>query len=52
MRQNLPVVARMLAMGANPNQITQGYRPMHWAMILGGPDYAKLFAEAGTLANE
>ncbi len=52
LQQNKSTVARLLAMGADPNQPALGYRPLHWARVAGSPDMAKLLEEAGARTDE
>ena len=41
------VVEHLLAMGANPNQLAMGYRPLHWADVFGEPAMVQLLVAAG-----
>jgi ankyrin repeat protein len=46
-QHNQPVVARLLAMGANPNQLAMGYRPLHWAGVFGDPAVIRALQQVG-----
>ena len=41
------MTGRLLAMGANPNQLALGYRPLHWAEVFGEPAIVQLLVAAG-----
>ncbi len=41
------MAGRLLAMGANPNQLALGYRPLHWADVFGEPAIVQLLEAAG-----
>ncbi|MES1998345.1 MAG: ankyrin repeat domain-containing protein [Pseudomonadota bacterium] len=47
LQHNQSVAERLLAMGANPNQLAMGYLPLHWASVFGEPVIAKLLEVAG-----